>query len=59
LTKCGVKDVIVESGDSFDDAYAKYKFHVAMKHSPMKLLKIEQKSGNFWYDTFMGKLIHS
>jgi len=37
--------MIIEEADTLELAKAKYRLHVANKHSPMKLLKVEVK----WY----------
>ncbi len=47
-TQCGKTDVIVQNGDTIEDAKAKYMFHNAMKHSPMQLIKTEVKTPYGW-----------
>lgn len=44
-TRCGKTDMIVEEADTLELAKAKYQLHVANKHTPMQLVKIEVK----WY----------
>lgn len=44
-TQCGKTDMIIEEADTLELAKAKYRLHVANKHSPMKLVKVEVK----WY----------
>lgn len=45
-TQCGKTNIVVEEAQTLEAAKAKYKLHVAMKHSPMKLLKTEVKTGS-------------
>lgn len=40
-TRCGKTDIIVQDADTLEGAKAKYMLHNAMKHTPMKLIKIE------------------
>lgn len=40
-TQCGKTDIIVQDADTLEGAKAKYMLHNAMKHTPMKLVKIE------------------
>ena len=42
-TRCGKTDMIVEEADTLELAKAKYQLHVANKHTPMQLVKIEVK----------------
>ena len=42
-TQCGKTDMAIEEADTLELAKAKYQLHIANKHSPMKLVRIEVK----------------
>lgn len=48
LTRCGKTDIIVQEAGTLELAKAKYQLHVANKHSPMKLMKVEVKWHGIW-----------
>lgn len=49
LTRCGKRNIVVESGNCYAEAYHKAQMHVERKHTKMKLIAAEYKDHNRWY----------
>ena len=48
-TRCGKTDVIVQEANTLYEAKEKFRKHNELKHSPMKLIRVEFKLNGIWF----------
>lgn len=47
-TQCNKTNVVVETGDYYEEALSKAKKHIECKHTPMTLILAEVKNHDRW-----------